>query len=163
MAVCYRSCCDISVILLKIKVNSFKVGCFGFFFFVLLVFSAYLWVLWITQKDIFTYIWAVKCCLHIRCVALWGERDHMNIDMGIASDVLDLQNSDRLIHHCINHSHSFFHTLRESGKRSVLCCRHLINMWFHMQLCEFSGQHRRGRRCPQGTGWVTKGCRLKTG
>lgn len=32
MAVCYRSCCDISVILLKIKVNSFNVGCFlGFF------------------------------------------------------------------------------------------------------------------------------------
>lgn len=38
MAVCYRSCCDISVILLKIKVNSFKVGCFGFFFLCFLSF-----------------------------------------------------------------------------------------------------------------------------
>lgn len=52
----------------------------------------------------------------------------MNIDMGIASDVLDLQNSDSLIHHCINHSHSFFHILRESEKISVLCCTHLIKM-----------------------------------
>lgn len=58
---------------------------------------------------------------------MWAERDHMNIDMGIASDVLDLQNSDSFIHHCINHPHSFFHRLRESGKISVLCCRHLIN------------------------------------
>lgn len=52
----------------------------------------------------------------------------MNIDMGIASDVLDLQNSDTLIHDCINHSHSLFHTLRESGKIPVLCWRHLITM-----------------------------------
>lgn len=38
----------------------------------LLVFSALLWILRIIQKDIFTYVWDTKCCLHIRCVALWG-------------------------------------------------------------------------------------------
>lgn len=56
----------------------------------------------------------------------------MNIDMGIASDVLDLQNSDSFIHHCINHPHSFFHRLRV-GKYLCFAVDTSL-MRFHMQL-----------------------------
>lgn len=35
------------------------------------------------------------------------ERDYIIIGVGIASGVLDFQNSDSLIHHCINHSRLF--------------------------------------------------------